>query len=334
MVLGLITDANEMPLSLFALLAAVFVWWFSTGLILLAVKQAERGGAAARLSLVIWTLPIVVGGCAVLWQTRADMSFAGVYASFLGAIAIWGWLELAFLAGIVTGPVQRDCPPSAPWWERFLRAWGTIAYAEMALIATLATLTLALYQAPNTVGLWTFLILFFARVSAKLNLYFGVPKINLEFLPQHLSHLESHFRIGAASRFFPVAITLLSLVLGCWIERAVAAPAASPERVGFVLLASLTALAVIEHWLMVLPIADAKLWRWATRLKLPNRSRPGSQAYDLVRICEKWVPVLGKRPAHTKETEHQTRCYDNNLKRQTVSTKPPGALTPEDAHGL
>jgi hypothetical protein len=27
-------------------------------------------------------------------------------------------------------------------------------------------------------------------------------------------------------------------------------------------LASLSALALLEHWLMVLPLPDAKLWRW------------------------------------------------------------------------
>ena len=32
--------------------------------------------------------------------------------------------------------------------------------------------------------------------------------------------------------------------------------------VGYTLLASLTALALIEHWFMVVPIRDAELWKW------------------------------------------------------------------------
>jgi hypothetical protein len=32
--------------------------------------------------------------------------------------------------------------------------------------------------------------------------------------------------------------------------------------VGFALLASMTALALLEHWFMVLPLPDEKLWRW------------------------------------------------------------------------
>ncbi|MEO0929805.1 MAG: DUF3623 family protein, partial [Pseudomonadota bacterium] len=32
--------------------------------------------------------------------------------------------------------------------------------------------------------------------------------------------------------------------------------------VGFALLTALSALALLEHWLMVVPLPDAKLWRW------------------------------------------------------------------------
>jgi hypothetical protein len=32
--------------------------------------------------------------------------------------------------------------------------------------------------------------------------------------------------------------------------------------VGFALLTAMTALALLEHWLMVLPLPDEKLWRW------------------------------------------------------------------------
>jgi len=32
--------------------------------------------------------------------------------------------------------------------------------------------------------------------------------------------------------------------------------------IGFTLLASLTTLALIEHWFMVVPLRDAELWKW------------------------------------------------------------------------
>ena len=75
------------------------------------------------------------------------------------------------------------------------------------------------WSAENMFGVWTFVILYFARICAKLNLFFGVPRINVEFVPATLSHLTSHFRISALNWFFPLSVTILTFALGCWIER-------------------------------------------------------------------------------------------------------------------
>ena len=115
--------------------------------------------------------------------------------------------------------------------------------------------------AENTVGLWTFAVLYFARISAKLNLFLGVPKINVEFLPAPLSHLPSHFRHAKLNALFPVSVTALTFATACWLERIYAATTPA-DQVGFALLAALTGLALLEHWLMVLPLPDEKLWRW------------------------------------------------------------------------
>ena len=106
-----------------------------------------------------------------------------------------GWIELAFLTGLITGPNGYPCPPDAIGIERFVRAWGTIAYHEILLILVLAVFIAISWGQLNPIAFWTFAILFGARITAKLNLFFGVPKINIEFLPTHLAHLPSHFRI-------------------------------------------------------------------------------------------------------------------------------------------
>ena len=36
----------------------------------------------------------------------------------------------------------------------------------------------------------------------------------------------------------------------------------TPSVIGYTLLASLTTLALIEHWFMVVPLRDAELWKW------------------------------------------------------------------------
>jgi putative photosynthetic complex assembly protein 2 len=62
----------------------------------------------------------------------------------------------------------------------------------------------------------------------------------------------------------------LTFAVACWLERLWAAESAAASVVGFALLAALTALATLEHWLMVLPLPDEKLWRWAMSALRPN----------------------------------------------------------------
>jgi putative photosynthetic complex assembly protein 2 len=61
--------------------------------------------------------------------------------------------------------------------------------------------------------------------------------------------------------FFPVAISVLTFAAYCWLERLWQAEAPG-DVTGFALLSALTLLALLEHWFMVLPLPDQKLWRW------------------------------------------------------------------------
>lgn len=250
-----------------AVLIALFAWWFATGAILVVVKRADRAGGGAHLLSVLWGLPFLALGVVAYRQSLGDTGIGGVYLGFGAALLIWGWVELAFLSGVITGPNTRPARPGAPEWERFLRAWGTVAYHEMLLVAALIALWLTAAGQPNHLGFWTFAVLFFARISAKLNLYLGVRKINTEFLPGPLGHLPSHFRVSRMNWLFPISVTALSFAVACWLERIWAAGTPA-EAAGFALLAALTALALLEHWLMVLPLPDEKLWRWM--LPAPN----------------------------------------------------------------
>ena len=250
-------------------ITALFVWWFSTGAILWRVRHADRQGGSAHHLSVFLGLPLLFLGYYGLNATLDDQTVTGAYVAFLSALAVWGWIELAFLSGVITGPNTRPCPPFAPLWERFLRATGTILWHEIALISALLTIVWLSQGAANIFGLWTFVVLFFARISAKLNLFFGVPRINTEFLPIPLAHLASHFRHASMNWIFPISITALSFAISCWLERAIAAPT-DASLVGHMLLAALTALALLEHWFMVVPLPDQKLWRWM----LPDPTPP------------------------------------------------------------
>ncbi len=244
-------------------LFALFVWWFSTGAILFAVQRADRSGGPGHGSAVALCLPVLALGCVGVWRSLDDPSVAGAYLGFLSAIAIWGWIELAFLAGVITGPYARPCPPGVEGLQRFLRAWGAIAYSEMVLIAAMCALVTLSYGAENRLAMWTFLVLFVARITAKLNVYLGVPNINDAFLPSPVRHLSTHFRRAPMNGFFPWSVSFLTIAFACFVERMIAAPAGSGLEIGFALLATLTALAVLEHWMMVLPIPNSALWSWA-----------------------------------------------------------------------
>ncbi|MCX7643935.1 MAG: putative photosynthetic complex assembly protein PuhE [Rhodobacteraceae bacterium] len=242
-----------------AALVALFAWWFATGAILWVVRHADRTGLH-RLAVLAGLPVLALGAAAFAVSARAE-GVAMVYLAFGAALVLWGWAELAFLAGVITGPNTRPLRPGAPEWERFLRAWGTVAYHEMLLAAMLLGAGWVTLGAPNRFGFWTFAVLFVARISAKLNLYLGVRRINTEFLPSPLTHLPSHFRISRMNWLFPISVTALSFAVACWLERTWSA-ATPAEAAGFALLAALTALALLEHWLMVVPLPDAKLWRW------------------------------------------------------------------------
>ncbi|MEM7076881.1 MAG: putative photosynthetic complex assembly protein PuhE [Pseudomonadota bacterium] len=254
-----------------AAFAAIFLWWFSTGALLLAVRVADRGGARGRLICTGLSLPLLGLGLWGFLTTLPLTTLGAVYGAFVSAIAVWGWVELSFLTGAITGPNPHHCPRDAPGWERFIRAWGTVAYHEILLTMTLLLLWIYGAGAENSVGLWTFTVLYGARVSAKLNLFCGVPRINVEFIPDALRHLPSHFRISRFNWLFPFSVTSLTFATACWMERTVAADTAAAAT-GYALLSAITALALLEHWLMVVPLPDAKLWRWMLPAPKPTQT--------------------------------------------------------------
>ncbi|MDG1168014.1 MAG: putative photosynthetic complex assembly protein PuhE [Sulfitobacter sp.] len=244
-----------------AALIAVFAWWFFTGIILLVVRRADAGDAVAHGRNVFLSVPLFALGAAGLVVSSTQMTLSNVYIAFVSTLLIWGWIELAFLSGVITGPERRPCPDHLAGRARFVRAWHTVSHHEILLLLAFLVILTITRGAENTVGFWTYTILFVARISAKLNLFFGVPRINTEFVPLPLQHLKSYFRIGPITMAFPIGVTFLSITAACFIERLIASDTVEAIT-GFALLTALASLATLEHWLMVVPLPDAKLWRW------------------------------------------------------------------------
>lgn len=244
-----------------AMLAAVFLWWFSTGAILVVVRLLENKSLSTKLKVCSLSVPILALGLWGICETSSKLTILGSYLAFVSAICVWGWIELTFLTGLITGPNKSQCPINITLFEKFIRAWGTLAYHEVSLLIALGAVIYLGFGQENQFGVWTFTVLYFARIFAKLNLFLGVPHVNAEFIPQALSHLKSYFKISKLNWFFSFSVTLLTLTTVCWAERLFSVQQPY-EIIGFSLLFAISLMALLEHWFMVLPIPDARLWRW------------------------------------------------------------------------
>ncbi|MCH2076839.1 MAG: putative photosynthetic complex assembly protein PuhE [Rhodobacteraceae bacterium] len=257
------------------LFVALMAWWIGTGVILLAVRRSDVAGGGS-LGLVLAGLPFLVFGLVGVPTAAADATVWGIYGGFFAALCIWGWIELSFMSGIITGPNHDPLPEGTTGWPRVWAAWWAVAWHELLLLAALVYVFAASQGSLNVMAPWTFGVLYAARVLAKLNLFLGVPGINLEAVPGTLSHIPSYFRQGTPSALFPFTIIVLSLATALWASR-LAAAVSPEEMVTFGLLAALTGLALIEHWMMLLPTADTKLWRWLMPARPAPKQTPQEQ---------------------------------------------------------
>ncbi len=105
-----------------AALIAIFSWWFFTGIILLVVRRKDVAGATAHGASVVWGVPLLALGIFGAVISAASLTVANIYISFFAVLLIWGWIELAFLSGVITGPLRDTCPKSLRGWARFRRA--------------------------------------------------------------------------------------------------------------------------------------------------------------------------------------------------------------------
>lgn len=242
-------------------LFAAFVWWFSTGVILL-LDGLPR--ATFRWSLA-GTGALALAGLAGLAWTAGSTSVTGVYVAFTCAIAVWGWQELSFLTGWLAGPRRRACPDGCSGRRHFVHAVEAILYHELAIIAGAALIVGLTWGAPNQVGTWTYLVLWGMRTSAKLNLFLGVRNLSEEFLPAHLVYLKSFFRRRPMNLLFPFSVTASTIVAVVLVRNALDPSAGPAATAGFMLVGALLGLAILEHWLMVVPLPTTVLWQWAMR---------------------------------------------------------------------
>jgi putative photosynthetic complex assembly protein 2 len=249
-------------------LFALFVWWFSTGVIIYLDGLPQR---TFRWSMLGAT---VVFGASLygLGVTADDATVKGAYLAFTFGLLAWGWQEISFYMGYVTGPRNHPCEEGCAGWRHFGHAVATSLWHELAIIASAAVVFWLTWGSVNQIGCWTFMVLWWMHQSAKLNVFLGVRNLNEEFLPEHLDFLKSYLTKKPMNLLFPVSVTVSTVITVMLAEKALAADATAFEAAGYTFLAVMMTLAILEHWFLVLPLPAAALWHWGLASRTPAKS--------------------------------------------------------------
>lgn len=241
---------------------ALFLWWFATGLIFWLDQ------------LKAWTFKWSMAGASVvlacsLYAVQAlgqDTSLTGVYASFTAGVLAWGWQELSLYTGFVTGPRKQHCQAGCSGWRHFGHAIGVNLWHEIAIIVVAVALWILSWGQANQWGLWAYLLLWSMHLSARLNVFLGVRNVSDEFVPPHMAVLKSFLTRKPMNLLFPVSVTAATIGSVLLFQEAFSA-SGEDDAAGWSLLAALASLAVVEHWMLMLPLPVEKLWKWS----LPER---------------------------------------------------------------
>lgn len=198
-------------------------------------------------------------------QSMQENSNLNAYIGFISTIVVWGWHELSFLTGWISGSRKQALDPNLKTWSRFKQSVLVIWHHELALVLNLLLLMGMQVGHPNHTAICTFTLLWLMRLSSKLNLFFGVPQVGEQYLPHQLSYMGSYFRKSEVGIFFYFTMCLSSVTWVVLVWQAHEGQVAITSH--WVLLASLLGLAIVEHLLMMIPLSLERVWGWALKIE-------------------------------------------------------------------
>lgn len=242
--------------------AGVLAFWYGATGMLLAF---ERSAATRLLALGVAVLAAGAGvGCTL--AARRGTGSAAAARAVLGGALLWLSVSTAFYGGWVVGPAPASGAPApldaaqAPSIARAIEALTATVYSSLlaaallavavcvarpsrvASVASVAGSSSAARYAPAT-----FATLWAAHELAKLNVFVGVASPGAAYLPAYLAHLRRFFGPAHNSPLLAGTIVVLgaTAALVGWRARRLAGDPA--RRTGLALLASILALAALEH---------------------------------------------------------------------------------------
>ncbi|QZO00473.1 DUF3623 domain-containing protein [Chenggangzhangella methanolivorans] len=97
----------------------ILLWWTATA----AVFWLDRRTGASGWTILGATL-VLFASLVGLGLTSKTVTPGGAFLAFACAIGVWGWNELLFLSGAVTGPNRGPADAGLKGWARFRAGRG------------------------------------------------------------------------------------------------------------------------------------------------------------------------------------------------------------------
>jgi len=263
-------------------IVTVMIWFVATGLVAWA---DNRDAKTFPKSILIGGIGGIAGLFVILMASQSVSVFA-VYAAFVGALMVWGWHEIGFLTGAATGPRREAASPGLTGARRFAEATATVIHHEVMLALTALLLISLSWNLPNQIGATVFVMLFGLRLSAKINMYIGVPNTSVEMLPPHLEYLKTYFGPNRMTWLLGVSILAITAIAMWFGSLAMQAQLGSAEMVGASLLTTLCLLGALEHGFLALPFRDGMLWGWAFRKREATLSVQGAATANPTNVID------------------------------------------------
>lgn len=279
---------------------ALFVWWFSTGAIIYLDGLPMRTFKWSMLGATIVCGLSFYG----LWVSGTDSSVQGAYIAFASALGVWAWHEISFYMGWVTGPRKHACEEGCSGIAHLGHALQVSLWHELAILVSFAFVAALTWGGANEIGLYTFLILWWMHESARLNVVLGVRNVNAQFLPEHLAYLKSFLNQKPMNLLFPISVTVSTVICSVLVTEAVMTDDAF-QRTGFTFLATMMALAILEHWFLVLPMPSEAMWNWSMKSREAKAEKAAHKAHTHHhphRHDHAGMPIVRLRQAEPEQT--------------------------------
>lgn len=247
---------------------ALLLWWFSTGTIFFLDQLPRRtfkwsmGGATLLLGIALLAV----------WDSADRTDQYAVYCGFSGGLLAWGWQEMSLYMGYITGPRKHACRAGCSGWKHFGHAIAVNLWHEIAIVVMAVLIAVISWDGANQWALWTYLLLWAMHLSARLNVFLGVRNVSAEFVPEHMAVLRSFLTKKPMNLLFPVSVTGGTIAAALLLDSSFSA-LTNGDRTGFALLGALASLAVLEHWMLVLPLPVERLFRWTLSLSRASKMR-------------------------------------------------------------